>query len=414
MALGRKDWHLTQEGQPLFWLADTAWNLWCRGTPEEWDAYLSQRKAQGFNAIQFVAGWWRGCMNPHWGRPFDLVDGQLVYNETAWQSVEDCCARIEAHGLIPAPIILWTLTDIDPGQVFSEAQCIEIGRHMVKALPSRNIFWLLGGDGDYTNPDIASRWKRIGQAVFGDKPEVMATLHPCGVTWTAPEFAKEPWYQAATIQSGHGSIAGDIRFLVDGRYSHDWQEIRLPHLNLEPNYEDAHSYGERVLLTDFHVRRASYWSNLVAPAGGITYGIGSIWMCAKEAGEIAENHDESWVGQPWQTQLETPGVSSVIKLKEFFEGLPWTELRPCPDLLDKQPGKKDPNLWQAAAWAPRSGLVVIYTPTDLSVALDSDLECRWKAYDPVDLSEIPCSVEGGKLKAGAVSKSGDYLFVGRP
>lgn len=84
-----REYHLVDgSGKPFFWLADTAWNLWCKGTPSEWDAYLEFRAKQGFNVVQFVAGWWRGCMHPRHGRPFDLVDGRLAWDESALASLD--------------------------------------------------------------------------------------------------------------------------------------------------------------------------------------------------------------------------------------------------------------------------------------------------------------------------------------
>src|ERR1700742_3111831 len=42
-------------GQPFFWLADTAWNLFRALTIEEADLYFRDRAAKGFNAIQVAA-----------------------------------------------------------------------------------------------------------------------------------------------------------------------------------------------------------------------------------------------------------------------------------------------------------------------------------------------------------------------
>lgn len=363
---------LDSTGNPFFWLADTAWNLWCKGTPEEWDEYLSVRKAQGFNTVQFVTGWWRGSTRPVHGRPFDLDDGRLVYDEAAWESLDLLFEKIRAHGLVAAPIMLWTLTDIDPGQVLSEGQCIEVARRQFERWNGADVVWLLGGDGNYTSPEAQARWKRIGRAVFEDASDALATLHPCGVTWVGDAFAGEPWYKIATIQSGHGSRERDLRFLVDGVYAGAWKRLRMPFLNLEPNYEDARSYHDGVHLTAYHVRRASYWSLLLAPPAGVTYGIGSIWMWASHEGEIAENHSNSWAGRPWREDLYTPGAESMTILKEIFEKLPWTELRPAQDLLAAQPGKNDVGSWQAVSATEDRSCVVIYMPNGGPISLRTD------------------------------------------
>ena len=364
-------YHLVDDaGGPVFWLADTAWNLWCRGTPEEWDHYLAVRKEQGFNAIQFCTGWWRGCTRPIHGQPFRLANGRLVYDEAAWESLDLLFRKIADAGMIAAPINLWTLTEIDPGRVLKESHCIMVARKQVDRWDAPNVVWMLGGDGNYTSPEAEARWKRIGRSVYGDRPYTVATLHPCGRTWVGDAFDTEPWYNLATIQSGHGSQDDDLRFLVDGEYAGAWRRLTKPFINLEPNYEDAHSYHVRKHLTAYHVRRASYWSLLVAPPAGVTYGIGSVWVWAQTAGEIAENHDRSWVGNPWRDDLDTPGARSMTVLKAFFERLPWTRLRPAPERLNAQPGHADIEAWQAVAATPECDCLVAYAPRGGLIDLD--------------------------------------------
>ena len=46
---------ITEDGQPFFWMADTAWELFHRCNREQADLYLNKRAAQGFNVIQAVA-----------------------------------------------------------------------------------------------------------------------------------------------------------------------------------------------------------------------------------------------------------------------------------------------------------------------------------------------------------------------
>lgn len=398
------------DGQPFFWLADTAWNLWCKGTPEEWDRYLAHRKAQGFNVIQFVMGWWRGCMQPIHGRPFDVVNGELIFNEAVWESLDQVMHKIREHGLIASPIMLWTLTDIDPGQVLTEEQCIAVAKKQLERYSDPNIVWMLGGDGNYTSPEVTARWKRIGRAVFGEHPPALATLHPCGTTWSGEDFADEPWYQLAAIQSGHGTVDRDLEFLVKGPWTQAWPQLEMPLINLEPNYENAVSYEERVHLHAYHVRRASYWSLLVVPPAGVTYGIGSIWIWSQVEGEIAENHDDSWVGRPWHEDLETPGAHSMMHLKHFFEGLPWTHLYPAPEMLAEQPGEKNPNHWQAAAATHDRSVRVIYSPTADPVQLAEGEDAAWRALDPATMHPLMVRNDGGQLHAEATSE-GDVLFV---
>jgi hypothetical protein len=46
---------VTAEGQPFFWLGDTAWELFHRSNREDADKYLENRSEKGFTVIQAVA-----------------------------------------------------------------------------------------------------------------------------------------------------------------------------------------------------------------------------------------------------------------------------------------------------------------------------------------------------------------------
>jgi len=45
---------VTENGEPFFWLADTAWELFHRLNRAEAEHYLEVRRQQGFNVIQAV------------------------------------------------------------------------------------------------------------------------------------------------------------------------------------------------------------------------------------------------------------------------------------------------------------------------------------------------------------------------
>lgn len=59
--------------------------------------------------------------------------------------------------MVAAPVCLWTLTRIDPGQVLSEEQCVAVVTRQTDRWRSPNIAWMLGGDGNYSDPEVAHR-----------------------------------------------------------------------------------------------------------------------------------------------------------------------------------------------------------------------------------------------------------------
>jgi len=349
------------DGTPFFWLADTAWNGAILARPEDWQAYLGKRREQGFTAVQFVSTQWRGGSRDRQGETAFSVEDGLRVNPAWFQRLDAKVAALNEHGLVAAPVVMWAIGEDDPGRLLSEPDAVRLARYVVARWGAYQVVWLLGGDGDYRG-DAAERWRRIGRAVFGDRPDRLVTMHPMGQSWVADEFRDEPWFAFIGYQSGHGSSTEHLRWLVAGPPAQQWlKEPVRPVVNLEPNYEAHPPYHTHERFTDREVRRAAYWSLLIAPPAGLTYGHNHIWPWRDEPGP-PEGHD--YIGQvgAWRDAVESPGAGSIRVLRDFFESLPWWRLRPAPDLLMEQPGRDDPSRFVAAAASEDDALAVIYLP----------------------------------------------------
>jgi hypothetical protein len=372
------------DGEPFFWLGDTAWNGVLRASEGDWARYLSARRRQRFTAIQFVSTQWRGCTA--------LLEGDLAFSGTDqiaiepafFQRLDPKVAAINAHGLVAAPVLLWALWESDPGQILSERAAIRLARYLVARWGAYQVIWFLGGDGRYKD-ERAARWRRIGRAVFAAQHERLVTMHPCGQSWVGPEFREEPWFDFIGYQSGHGSSDDHLRWLVSGPPAQAWGNAPvLPVVNLEPNYEAHPSYHIARQFTDREVRRAAYWSLFVSPPAGVSYGHNAIWVWASGV-EVPEGHERIGPVQPWEQGLEPAGVRSMTVLRALLDSLPWTELRPLPDLLCRQPGDADPALTCAAAATADRRVAVVYVPVGGALSLDLSLvpgarAARW--FDP--------------------------------
>ena len=117
------------------------------------------------------------------------------------------------------------------------------------------------------------------------------------------------------------------------------------------------------------MRRAAYWSLLVSPTAGVTYGHNSIWVWAEEP-QVPEGHEPLGTVAPWHEGLEPPGAESMAVLRSFFEKLPWWRLRPAQELLAEQPGERDPRHFVAAASTEEGSLAVLYLPEGGEVSLN--------------------------------------------
>jgi hypothetical protein len=350
------------DGTPFFWLGDTAWNGVIRGDDGNWQRYLQTRARQRFNVIQFVCSHWRGDALDEAGEAACSEDHPIRVNPAFFRRLERRVAMINELGLVAAPVVLWSLLKTDVGYKLAEEDALKLASYIVSRYDAYQVVWLLGGDGSYQEIGL-DRWKRIGRAVFELGHDRLVTLHPCGLNWVGEEFRGEDWYDIIGYQSGHGDSDDDLRWLVAGPPATDWDhEPQLPVMNLEPNYETATGYQHRTVFTDYHVRRAAYWSLLVSPTAGLTYGHDAIWNWNSVTGP-SEGHGDWHDGAvpPWHSGLETPGTRCMTVMRGILERLPWTDLRPCQSVLAEQPGDQDVKAFTAAA-RTADGTVAVYAP----------------------------------------------------
>ncbi|MCD6360162.1 MAG: DUF4038 domain-containing protein [Armatimonadetes bacterium] len=366
------------DGTPFFWLGDTAWNGVLRARDEDWDDYLALRREQGFTAIQFVCTQWRG-----WPEGNVFIEGEQVgVNPDTFQAMDARVAAINRHGLVAIPVLLWALQETDPGEALSEENAIRLARYMVARWGAFQVVWMLGGDGRYPDPE---RWRRIGRAVFPGERDRLVTLHVCGSKWVKDEFGAEPWFDFITYQSGHGHPTKTSEWITAGPPAQHWADDPLmPVLNSEPNYEGHPAYGGGYTINDHDVRRAAYFSLLVTPPAGVTYGNNHIWSWNSEPGPAPGHPNLGTVG-PWSEGLRMPGIANMSALRKLMDEIEWWRLRPAQELLAEQPGAEDRTLFIAVAATPERDLVMAYTPGGLPVRLVAgELPARARWFDPRD------------------------------
>jgi hypothetical protein len=399
-----------RDGTPFFWLADTAWNGVIRGDDAKWEEYLALRAQQGFSVIQYVSGSWRGDALDELGEASYIGQDPIQINAAYFQRIDRRAAMINAFGLLAAPVVLWSLLPTDPGYLLSEADATRLAEYIIARYGAYQLVWLLGGDGNYQEIGV-ERWKRIGRHLFGERHDRLVALHPCGQNWVGEEFRGEPWYDIIGYQSGHGDLLEHIEWLVKGPPAVEWQqEPALPVINMEPNYENAVGYHHHTLYDDFHVRRAVYWSLLVSPTAGVTYGHDAIWNWNAETGP-SEGHGNWHNGAvpPWHTGLQTEGIRSMSVMRDLMERLDWTQLAPCPEVLAQQPGDDNIQCFIAAAKTPE-GRMVVYAPCGGTVTftVDAPIPQPVNVVDPRSGEVHPAQVKQGVI---SLPDQRDWLAV---
>ena len=107
LSVGPNGRHLVdQRGQPWFYLADTAWNLFKRLNRQEIEDYLQNRVAKGFTIIQ--AYLLRGLRVPNLYGDRTVLDGDVTKpNEPFFRNVDDVVERANELGLVLGIVVTY-------------------------------------------------------------------------------------------------------------------------------------------------------------------------------------------------------------------------------------------------------------------------------------------------------------------
>ena len=389
-------WHFVHaDGTPFFWLGDTAWLAALKSEGADWETYLNDRRNKGFNVINIFTTQSRHNPGDAEGRLAYTGKEKIGIDVGFFRRLDQRMNAINEHGLVVAPALLHDSIVVPPRRVeahwylpelLAEDQLVVLGRYLVARYGAHQVVWVLGSDGNYQG-EKAEMWKRIGPEVFKYAPERLASMHQGGLRWCGDEFRREPWYNFIIYQSGHGDSERELRWLTTGPPSLDWsKEPHLPVINNEPNYEGFIPYGSKTDVPfDAHAaRRACYWSLLVAPTCGVTYGVHGVWYWGAKP-ELPMQAEAWGVVPPWDEAMTWPGSTNMKHLKEFFTSLEYWRLLPDPELVADQPGKDTPQRFIAAARSEAGDLAVVYIPEGGKVTLRMDrmkspVKAEW--FDP--------------------------------
>jgi hypothetical protein len=403
-------------GTPFLWLGDTVWNGLIRSSAADWEDYLATQRAQGFSVVQFFSTHWRGLGSDPDGQAAYCEDGRLTVNPVFYQRLDPKVEAVARHGMLASAIVVLALYDEEPGWSWPEEHLIRFARWLRARWGAYHMAWSLGGDGNFEG-ERAARWHEIGAAVYADRPEPLVTMHPYGWSWVGDEFRDQAWLTFFVYQSGHSAEEPKIRWLPEGPHTTDWRTPPpRPIINIEPNYEDHPSYGSGVRFTAAEVRRASYWSLLVTPTAGVSYGHFSLWAWANEREPVGQaiRRQAEYTVEPWWTVLDTPGARCMTILRRFIESGEWWRLRPAQHLLAEQPGDCDARRFVAVARTDSRDWTVCYIPGGEPLRLRPGVADsgsarwfdprtgHWSAARPVD--------EPGGQQVFVASGDGDWVL----
>ncbi len=335
------------DGNPFFYLGDTAWELFHKLSREEADCYLQNRADHGFNVIQAVAlAEMNGLDAPNYygRRPLQ----RNIYGEydpmlpdvsaqpedyDYWDHVDYIVGKAQELGLYIGMLPTWgdkyhKLWGVGP-VIFTPENAYAYGKWLGQRYEKYdNIIWILGGDRPLESPMHEAVIDRMAEGLHeGDHHKFLMTFHPCGGRSSSEFVHEKDWLDFNMLQTGHGERNIESWKMI----FHDRELAPIkPVLDGEPCYED-HPIGFKPAqgyFDAFDVRNKLYW-NVLSGACGNTYGHHSVWYM--------NQNNEDWpldyVIMKWTDALDRPGAWDVQNFAKLQETYPVLKCTPCPNVV---------------------------------------------------------------------------------
>lgn len=334
-----KRYLVKQNGQPFFYLGDTAWELFHRLNREEADKYLQNRADKGFTVIQAVVlAELNGLRDPNpYGHLPLLNEDPTKPNEEYFKHVDYIVNKAGELGLYIGMLPTWgdkifKNTWGEGPEIFTPDNARSFGRYLGNRYKNKPIIWILGGDRNPRQEQDVAIWRAMAEGITagaGSNPDnVLITYHPQpkegggSSTW----FHQEPWLDFNMFQTGH------CRNLpVYDQITHDYKLTPVkPTMDGEPIYEDhpvCFNAKERGYSDAYDVRRAAYLA-LFAGAHGHTYGCHAIWQMNTPKGKNVNGP----LG-PWYEAIHLPGSGQMSHVRALMESRPILERVPDQTLI---------------------------------------------------------------------------------
>jgi hypothetical protein len=298
------------QGQPFFWLGDTAWPLFAQYTRQEAEAYLANRASKGFTVIQGVLAWGGGTgfedkapgANYAGDRPW--IEGDPARpNEAYFRHVDHLLRFAAEQGLVLAMLPTWGYYVSDIG-TFNVANARAYGRWLgARYKDQSNLVWVNGGDRIPTRCEEVYRSLSRGLRE-GDGGAHLITYHPCGWRSSAQFFHQDDWLDFNMIETWTEWSKVYPAVLADTLLT-----PAKPVVLGEGAYENGPEYPQGP-ITPLIVRRQAWWAFM---AGGYwTYGQDRMWR----------------MGAGWSSTFDTPGAGHMTQFRTIATSRPWWQCVP--------------------------------------------------------------------------------------
>jgi hypothetical protein len=372
-----------EDGEPFFYLGDTAWELFHRLNREDAALLLQDRASKHFTVIQAVVlAEYEGLTVPNaYGYVPLIANDPARPNEAYFEHVDAIVAQAEALGLIIGMLPTWgdkwnRKWGAGP-EIFTPASARIYGRWLGARYAEAPLIWILGGDrpveSDVHREIICAMARGLDE---GDGGAHLMSFHPMGGHTSAEWWQDDDWLDFNMLQSGHARNR-DNYAMITADYA---RTPTKPCIDAEPGYEDHPSAFDldNGYLDDYDVRKSLYWS-LFSGACGHTYGCHDIWQMWEEGRKPA-----TFTRTPWRQALNLPGSGQVQHARALLESRPVLTRVPDQSLLVSDPGTGTHHV--VATRDAGGSYALLYLPScrpvtvDLSKLSGDRIAVTW--YDP--------------------------------
>ncbi len=403
-----------EDGEPFFYLGDTAWELFHRLDREDAALLLQDRAAKRFTVIQAVVlAEYEGLTVPNAYGHLPLLDNDPTRpNEAYFEHVDAIVAQAEALGLTIGMLPTWgdkwnKKWGVGP-EIFTPANALTYGRWLGARYAEAPIIWILGGDRPVESDLHREVVRAMAQGLDeGDGGAHLMSFHPNGGRTSSEWWQNEDWLDFNMLQSGHARNRDNYTMIAA-----DYARTPVkPCIDAEPGYEDHPSAFDlnNGYLDDYDVRKALYWS-LFSGACGHTYGCHDIWQMWQEGRKPA-----TFTRTPWKKALHLPGSGQVQHARALLESRPFLTRIPDQSLIVSDPGTGTHHV--VATRDTAGSYAMLYLPSCKPVTVDLDklsgtrVAVTW--YDPRTgearpASEVPA---GGHYEFTPPSVWPDWVLV---
>ncbi len=325
---------VTADGQPFFWLGDTAWELFHRLNREDAALYLKNRADLRFTVIQAVAlAEFDGLSEPNAYGHTPLLDNDPTRpNEDYFKHVDWIVAHANSLGLYVGLLPTWGQNWHKPDGVFTPQNAEVYGAWLGQRYRNAGVVWVLGGDRKVETDRHREIIRAMARGIKkGDGGTHLLTLHPPGGNGSSTWFHGDDWLDFNMRQNGHSAE-------FTGRYDQtrtDYDRTPTkPVLDAEPIYEDhpvsfdTKKFGHSIAAD---VRRPLYW-DLFGGAFGHTYGHHSVWQMWTPLRKPVNNPL-----LPWTEAILQPGAAQMQHGRALMESRPFLTRVPDSEVLAPNP-----------------------------------------------------------------------------